>query len=144
MPPLLAKSGIHFGATASSKEEAVALCGQTFVDLGAASREYAEAMWEREKLASSYLGNFVAMPHGTDESRKYVKFGQIVFLRFEKPFIWDDDEVSLCIGIAAQGDEHVEIIGNLADALLDEEKFERLMKTLDEEEVLAILNPTDS
>jgi mannitol/fructose-specific phosphotransferase system IIA component len=51
------------------------------------------------------------MPHGTDESRKFVNFGQIVFLRFAHPFMWDDEEVKLCIGIAAQGDEHVEIIG---------------------------------
>ena len=143
MPPLLVKSGIHFGATASSKEEAVALCGQALVALGAATSEYAAAMWEREQIASSYLGNYVAMPHGTDESRKFVEFGQIVFLRFVKPFIWDDEEVKLCIGIAAQGDEHVEIIGNLADALLDEAKFEQLLSTTEHEEVLKILNPTE-
>jgi len=142
MPPLLVKSGIHFGATASSKEEAVALCGQALVSLGAATNEYAAAMWEREQIASSYLGNFVAMPHGTDESRKFVNFGQIVFLRFAHPFMWDDEEVKLCIGIAAQGDEHVEIIGNLADALLDEEKFEKLLSTNEHEDVLKILSPT--
>jgi len=142
MPPLLVKSGIHFGATASSKEEAVALCGQALVSLGAATNEYATAMWEREQIASSYLGNFVAMPHGTDESRKFVNFGQIVFLRFAHPFMWDDEEVKLCIGIAAQGDEHVEIIGNLADALLDEEKFEKLLNTNEHDDVLKILSPT--
>ena len=142
MPPLLVKSGIHFGATASSKEEAVALCGQALVSLGAATDEYAAAMWEREQIASSYLGNFVAMPHGTDESRKFVNFGQIVFLRFAYHFMWDDEEVQLCIGIAAQGDEHVEIIGNLADALLDEEKFEKLLSTNEHDDVLKILSPT--
>jgi PTS system mannitol-specific IIA component len=144
MSALLVKSGIHFGATASSKEEAVALCGQALVQLGAATAEYAAAMWEREQIATSYLGNAVAMPHGTDESRKYVAFGQIVFIRFAQPFIWDDEEVKLCIGIAAQGDEHVEIIGNLADALLDDEKFERLLQTNDPEEVLEILSPAGS
>ena len=144
MSALLVKSGIHFGATASSKEEAVALCGAALISIGAASQEYADAMWEREQIASSYLGNYVAMPHGTDASRTFVKFGQIVFLRFAQPFIWDDEEVKLCIGIAAQGDEHVEIIGNLADALLDEEKFEVLLTTEDPEDVLAILNPTDA
>ena len=144
MSALLVKSGIHFGATASSKEEAVALCGAALISIGAATQEYADAMWEREQIASSYLGNNVAMPHGTDASRTFVKFGQIVFLRFAQPFIWDDEEVKLCIGIAAQGDEHVEIIGNLADALLDEEKFEVLLTTEDPENVLAILNPTDA
>jgi mannitol/fructose-specific phosphotransferase system IIA component len=142
MPNLLTQAGIHFGATASSKEEAVALCGAQFVNLGAASQEYADAMWEREKIASSYLGNAVAMPHGTNESRKYVNFGQIVFIRFAAPFIWDDEEVKLCIGIAAQGDEHVDIIGNLAEALLDDEKFEILLSTTDRSQVLEILNPS--
>ena len=142
MPNLITQAGIHFGATASSKGEAVALCGEQFVKLGAASQEYADAMWEREQIASSYLGNAVAMPHGTNESRKYVNFGQIVFIRFAAPFIWDDEEVKLCIGIAAQGDEHVEIIGNLAEALLDDEKFEILLSTTDRSQVLGILNPS--
>jgi len=142
MPNLLTQAGIHFGATASSKGEAVALCGAQFINLGAATQEYADAMWEREQIASSYLGNAVAMPHGTDESRKYVNFGQIVFLRFAAPFIWDEEEVKLCIGIAAQGDEHVEIIGNLAEALLDDEKFEILLNTTDKSKVLEILNPS--
>ncbi len=141
MSQLLVDSGIHFNATASSKEEAVAACGALLVKLGAVSQEYACAMWEREQIASSYLGNFVAMPHGTDDSRSYVKFGQIVFIRFEQPFLWDDEMVKLCIGIAAQGDEHVEIIGALADALLDEEKFEILLTTDSKDEVLRILNP---
>jgi mannitol/fructose-specific phosphotransferase system IIA component len=144
MPNLLTEAGIHFGATASSKGEAVALCGAQLVALGAAEQSYADAMWEREQIASSYLGNNVAMPHGTDESRKFVNFGQIVFIRFAKPFIWDDEEVKLCIGIAAQGDEHVEIIGNLADALLDDEKFETLLTTTTKSQVLEILNPTNA
>lgn len=72
----------------------------------------------------------------------YVNFGQIVFIRFAAPFIWDEEEVKLCIGIAAQGDEHVEIIGNLAEALLDDEKFEILLNTIDKSQVLEILNPT--
>jgi mannitol/fructose-specific phosphotransferase system IIA component len=62
-------------------------------------------------------------------------------LRFAQPFIWDDEEVRICIGIAAQGDEHVDIIGNLADALLDEEKFNTLLTTDNSDQVLAILNP---
>lgn len=138
---MLSQSGIHLGATASSKEEAVALCGQLLLEVGAIEKQYADAMWERENIASSYLGNFVAMPHGTDESRKYVHFGQIVLIRFSKPFIWDEDDVKLCVGIAAQGDEHVEIIGNLADVILDEEKFEILLHTQSKDQILSILNP---
>lgn len=138
---LLVDSGIHLNVTASSKEEAVTMCGAALIELGAVSQEYAIAMWERELIASSYLGNSVAMPHGTDESRVHVNFGQIVFLRFSKPFNWDDELVKICIGIAAQGDEHVDILGFLAEAILDDEKFDILLNTDNRENVRNILVP---
>ena len=118
---------------------AVALCGELLLSLGSVQRPYVEAMWEREQLSSSYMGNFVAIPHGTNESRKFVNFGQLVFLRFSQPVIWDNNEVLMCIAIAAQGDEHVEILGNLADALLDEDKLGKLMTTQNKEDVINIL-----
>ena len=86
---LIQASGIRIAAAASSREEAVALCGQTLLELGAVSEEYIQAMWEREQIISSYMGEGVAMPHGTDESRKFVKFDQLVFLRFAEEIDWD-------------------------------------------------------
>lgn len=140
---LLVDSGVHLNVTASSKEEAVTMCGKALIDLGAVSQEYANAMWERELIASSYLGSNVAMPHGTDESRIHVNFGQLVFLRFSEPINWDDELVKICIGIAAQGDEHVEILGFLAEAILDEKKFQTLLSTDNQEIVRNILVPNN-
>jgi len=62
-------AGIRLDATASSKEEAVGLCGQLLFELGAVESDYLPAMWQREQKFSSFMGNGVAMPHGTDESR---------------------------------------------------------------------------
>jgi mannitol PTS system EIIA component len=137
--PLLSLEGIHLAATASSQEEAVARCGDKLIELGAVLPDYAKAMYQREQIFSSYMGNGVAIPHGTDESRSLVNFGQLVFLRFIEPVPWQGELVSICIGIAAREDEHVEILGNLADVLVDEESLSRLKESSSAEEILRLL-----
>lgn len=141
---LIQASGIRIAAAASSREEAVALCGQTLLELGAVSEEYVPAMWEREQIISSFMGEGVAMPHGTDEARKYVKFDQLVFLRFVEPIDWDGESVSACIGIAANGDQHGQILGNLAEVLLDDEKRAELFSTDSVERILELLETTEA
>lgn len=137
---LLQTPGVHLSVTASSKEEAVTLCGKYLFDLGSIAPEYIDAMLEREAIFSSYLGEKFAIPHGTSESRKYVHFGQLVFLRFTEELMWDDQLVKVCIGIAAQGDEQVEILGNLAESILNEATHEILMTSNNIQEILEVLN----
>jgi PTS system mannitol-specific IIA component len=137
--PLLSLEGIHLGATASTKEEAVALCGKALFELGAVQDGYTEAMQEREKIFPSYMGNGVSIPHGTDEARSLVNFGQLVFIRFANPIPWGDETATICIGIAAREDEHGEILGNLAEVLIDEIRLQKLNKSTDKEEILRIL-----
>ena len=137
---LIQLAGIRLGATVSSKEEAVRLCGSTLQDLGAVESEYVLAMWERENIFPSYMGEGVAIPHGTDESRKHVNFAQLVFVRFDQPVDWNGEEVSICVGIAAKGDEHNEILGNLADRIMDEKSYKVMAESNSAEEILALLN----
>lgn len=135
MADLLQLAGISLDATASSREEAVAICGNLLVSLGAVSQPYADAMWEREQAFSSALGDGVAIPHGTDESRQYVTFDQLVIVRFSTPVTWVDEDVTLCVGIASRGDGHVELLGNLADILLDADSAATLTTSTDPEAI---------
>ena len=137
--PLISLEGIHLGATASTKEEAVALCGKALLDLGAVQDGYLSAMQEREKKFPSFMGNGVSIPHGTDEARSLVNFGQLVFIRFTDPIPWGDESATICIGIAAKEDEHGEILGNLAEVLVDEELLRKLNQSEDKKEILKIL-----
>ena len=121
MANLLQLAGIALDAAASSREEAVALCGAKLVELGAVSPEYADAMWEREKIFPSEMGEGFAIPHGTDESRTYVNFDQLVFIRLKEEITWVNEPITVCVGIASAGDGHVEILGNLADVLMDDD-----------------------
>ena len=140
MSNLLVLAGIRIDATASSQEEAVRLCGSVLQELGAVGPEYLDAMVAREKIVSSYMGEGVALPHGTDDSRKYVNFTHLVFVRFANPVDWEGEKVKLCIGIAAKGDEHGELLGNLADKLLDEISYSTLMNSTSEQEILDLIN----
>lgn len=140
MTNFLQLAGIRLGATASSREEAVRLCGELLHNLGAVEQGYVDAMWERENIISSFMGEGVALPHGTDASRRYVNFAQLVFVRFADSVEWEGEQVKLCIGIAAKGDEHGELLGNLAEKLLDEDSYKTLMESNSTTELLELLN----
>lgn len=140
MTNLVQQAGILLDVTASSREEAVTLCGQTLEQLGCVSSEYVAAMWERELIFSSYVGREVAIPHGTDASRVYVKQAQVVMVRLQDAIDWDGDEVKLCFGIASTGDEHGAILGNVAELLMDDESYEQLLSSTDKTEILQLLN----
>lgn len=140
MSNLIQRAGILLDATASSPEEAVRICGQLLVELGAVSEEYAQAMWERENAFSSAIGMGFAIPHGTDASRKYVKFDQLVFLRLNTEIQWGDEWVRGVLGIASQGDGHVEILGNFAELVQEDAEREVLLSTGDTEQVLNLLS----
>ncbi|MFZ9088318.1 MAG: PTS sugar transporter subunit IIA [Pontimonas sp.] len=139
MADLLQLAGISLDATASSREEAVRICGELLVELGAIDQAYADAMWEREKIFPSEIGGGFAIPHGTDESRVHVNFDQLVFVRFRTPFTWSSEEVQACVGIASQGDGHVELLGTLADLLLDDDSRNFLLTSDDAEAIRQVL-----
>ena len=143
MTNLVQQAGIKLDATASSPEEAVRICGELLVELGAISSEYADAMWEREQVFPSAIGLGFAIPHGIDESRKHVIFDQLVFVRLAKPIAWGDDEVTCVLGIASQGDGHVELLGNLAELIQDEEKLAIFQESTNPSEIVELLLSTD-
>ena len=143
MTDLVQQAGIKLDATASSPEEAVAICGKLLVELGAIKSAYADAMWEREQIFPSAIGMGFAIPHGTDESRVHVIFDQLVFIRLVKPISWADDQVTCVLGIASQGDGHVELLGNLAEMIQDEEKLAILQNSNNPEEIAQLLLGND-
>lgn len=136
---VLTADAVHIGVTASSREEAVRLCGAYLLEVGAIEPPYVDAMWERELIMSSYVGERVAIPHGTDASRAYVRRAQLVVVRFAAPVDWDGESVEMAVGIASAGHEHVEVLGSLAEALLDEHIRTRLFSTTEPREIADLL-----
>ncbi|EED25449.1 putative PTS systemmannitol-specific IIC component subfamily [Vibrio sp. 16] len=136
------RENIHLGLKAANKEEAIRFAGNKLVELGYAEPEYVDAMFEREALVPTYLGESIAVPHGTVEAKDRVKKTGIVICQYPSgiQFTEDDDDVAkLVIGIAAKNDEHIQVITTITNALDEPESIEKLTSTNDVEEILNIL-----
>jgi len=131
------------GCTASGQEDAIAQVGRKLLELGAVEPEYLDAMHERERSVSTYLGEGVAIPHGTDASRKYVKRTALAILQFREAVDWDGNDVRVCVGIAAKGSEQVGILSSLARILMDGDQVRQLREAPDAETILRLLNEVD-
>lgn len=133
---------IHLGLSAGNKEEAIRFAGEQLVKLGYAEPEYVDAMFEREKLVPTYLGESIAVPHGTVEAKDRVMKTGIVICQYPAGVTFTDDEddvAKLVIGIAAKNDEHIQVITTITNALDDPDAVACLTSTRDVNEVLAIL-----
>jgi mannitol/fructose-specific phosphotransferase system IIA component len=139
MAALLPPDGIRLGLQASDRFDAVRQSGQVLVEIGAVEPPYVEAMLERERSISTSLGEGFAIPHGTEDSRQWIRETMLSFLQFPDGIDWEDDHVTVCIGIAAVGDEHVGVLANLARVLTVPEQAARLRATERLEDVLALL-----
>ena len=139
----LTAENIHLGLKAENKEQAIQFAGEQLVKLGYAEPAYIEGMFEREKLVTTYLGESIAVPHGTIEAKESVIKTGIVVCQYSEGVLFGDDEddiAKLVIGIAAKNDEHISVITTITNALDDEEAIETLINSNDVQKVLSILS----
>ncbi|MBN6367474.1 PTS mannitol transporter subunit IICBA [Providencia rettgeri] len=138
----LSAKHIHLNLSAQNKMQAIQFAGQKLVEGGYVEPDYIEAMLAREKLTSTYLGESIAVPHGTIEAKDRVLKTGIVICQYPEgvQFGEEPDEIArLVIGIAAQNNEHIEVITRITSALDEDGVIERLCETQDVQEVLEIL-----
>ncbi|TCO55227.1 PTS system mannitol-specific IIA component/phosphocarrier protein FPr [Actinocrispum wychmicini] len=136
---LLGVEGVQLGLTATDKADAIDQCGRALLAVGAVSVEYLAAMHEREASVSTFIGEGVAIPHGTDAARAFVLRTSIVVLQFPEGVDWDGNQVTVCVGIAANGSEQVGILSALAQVLMDPAKAAELRSAADVDTVLTLL-----
>lgn len=132
---VLCEENIVLGLKSVSKEEAIVMTGQKLFENGYVKEEYIEAMLEREKIMTTYMGMGVAIPHGVNEAKKEILSSGIVILQFPEGVDFDGEKAYLMIGIAGVGNEHLEILSNIA-IVLDDELTERLKDSNSKSELL--------
>ncbi|KMK78043.1 PTS sugar transporter subunit IIA [Alkalihalobacillus pseudalcaliphilus] len=136
MTKILVKDNIRFSGKATTKEEAIQEVGQILVEKGYVNSNYVEKMLEREEITSTFMGNMLAIPHGTDEGKKEVTASGLAVQIYDQPLDWNGEEVRLVIGIAGVGDEHLEILSQIAIVCSEVENVEKLLQTKSADEVL--------
>lgn len=140
---LLAETSISLHATATDRDDAVRQAGAALIATGAVDQAYVEAMLEREKTVSTFVGEGVAIPHGTLAVKESVAKDALVFLRFPDGVDWDGNDVTIVIGIAAKGNGHIALLSQLATVLMDPDTAEALRNATDVSQVYELLASDD-
>lgn len=131
MNGVLLRKGIKTGLPSVDKETAIRAAGALLAELGYVAPDYADAMVEREKLVTTYMGLGVAIPHGTSQKKETVKKSGVVLLQYPDGIDFGDEKAYLLFGIAGVGDEHLELLGNVCNILEDEETLEKMKSSSD-------------
>ncbi|STQ75256.1 fused PTS fructose transporter subunit IIA/HPr protein [Grimontia hollisae] len=136
----LTQHDIHLGKQATDKQEAIQHIANDLVQKGLVSDGYASGMLEREQQNSTYLGNGIAIPHGTTDTRDLVRKTGVQIHHFPAGVNWGDgNTVYLAIGIAAKSDEHLGILKQLTHVLSADGVEDALKSATSAEDVLGVL-----
>ena len=136
---LLPTSSINLSARAATRDDAVRQAGELLVAAGAVDPDYVDQMLERERIVSTFVGDGIAMPHGTLTAKSDVINEGLSVLLLAKPVDWAGQPVTLVIGIAAHGRRYITLLSQLAAALLDEGRATSLREATTAERVRALL-----
>lgn len=137
---ILVKDGILLNQSPVSKEKAIQAAGELLVKLGYVNAPYVDAMQEREKIVTTYMGMGVAIPHGTLQAKGTVKKTGIVLMQYPEGVDFGEEKAQLVFGIAGIGDEHLDLLSKICGMLEDEEVLETLKTTVDKDWILEHLN----
>jgi PTS system mannitol-specific IIA component len=137
---LLADGSIRLDVRADDREAAIRQAGEALVTSGAVAPGYVDAMVERERSVSTFVGEGVAVPHGSFAAgRDLVTADAISILRLPDGVDWDGHDVRIVIGIAATGGGHIALLSRLAEILLDPVRAEQLRGATDPATVRVLL-----
>jgi len=136
----LAKEQIAMGQKAADKAEALRLLADQLVADGLVAEGYLEGLQAREAQGSTFLGQGIAIPHGTPQTRELVFATGVRLLQFPDGVDWGDGQiVYLAIGIAARSDEHLRLLQLLTRALGETDLAEALRRASSAEALLKLL-----
>jgi mannitol/fructose-specific phosphotransferase system IIA component len=140
MTDILKKENIVLNQPKTDRETVIRRCGRMLADSGYVNENYIEGMVKRDDSFSTGIGNFIAIPHGEEACKKDILATGIVVLTFPEGIDWHGTPVYLVIGIAAKGDEHLDIMGNIVDHLDTGEDTQRLVQTASVDEIHKMLS----
>ncbi|MCY9696638.1 PTS sugar transporter subunit IIA [Paenibacillus alginolyticus] len=136
---ILSTNKIKLNAKPKDKFEAIQMAGQLLVEAGHVSAAYIDKMLEREQTLSTYMGNGLAIPHGTQDSKSLILSTGLSIVQIPEGVDFGEGEkANLVIGIAAAGNDHLDILTNVAMICSEDENMELIMKAATPEEMVKI------
>lgn len=144
MSELFSNDNIYLNQSISTQEEAIEQAGQALVKSGAVTEGYIQAMKEREQLVSTFMGNGLAIPHGTDEAKSEVIQSGLSLIQIPEGIDWDGETVKVVVGIAGKDGEHLDLLSKIAITFSEEENVERIVNAQSAEEIKQVFEEADA
>src|SRR6056300_105789 len=139
---VLVKESIVTGQAFTSKEDATIMAGEILFQNGYVEKEYIQSMLEKLETQSfaTYIGNGVAIPHGMAEGSKHVKHTGISVIQVPDGVFWNEEKAYIVVGIAANSDDHMNVLASLADAIEDPEEAKKLWSETSVDKIFDLLS----
>ncbi|OBZ11250.1 MULTISPECIES: PTS sugar transporter subunit IIA [Bacillales] len=136
---ILSTEKVKLNVSVKDKYEAIRMVGQMLVDAGHAPQAYIDKMIEREEALSTYIGGGLAMPHGTNDSKALIQStGMAIIIVPAGVDFGGEEPAQLVIGLAAVGDDHLDILTNVAVLVSEEEDMQRILNASSPQELISI------
>ncbi|MFE1645688.1 PTS sugar transporter subunit IIA [Microbacterium sp. P01] len=131
---------IHSGG--ATREEAMKEAADILESVGSVTSSYFDAMQQREMTVSTYMGNELAIPHGTNETKAAILESGLSVVRYDGGVDWGGEPVTFVIGIAGKGDEHLDILSQIAILFSDDDEVDKLKAATTPEELYELVSAT--
>ncbi|WP_104117223.1 PTS mannitol transporter subunit IICBA [Arthrobacter sp. B1805] len=141
---VLAQESVVLSGTATTQEDAINEAGRLLVERGAVDSDYVAAMHEREKSVPTYMGNFLAIPHGTNAAKDLIKRSAVSIVRYPEGIDWNGKQVKFVVGVAGVNNEHLSILSAIARVFSDKDQVAKLDEATSVDEVLALFGKVNA
>ncbi|MFC9997144.1 PTS mannitol transporter subunit IICBA [Nocardia sp. NPDC127526] len=135
----LALDSIVLSGSARTSADAIDEAGRLLVASGAVDTPYIAAMHEREQSVSTFMGNGLAIPHGTHAAKDSIRRTGISVVRYPEGIDWNGSPVEFVIGIAGAGDDHLQLLSRIARVFTAEDQVARLRAARTPEQIREVL-----
>jgi len=139
MSSILREEGILLNQEIATKDQAIRMAGELLVKNGYVKEEYIEEMLKREEISTTYIGNDIAIPHGTENAKNEVLESGISVIQVPNGVDFNGEKARVIFGIAGKDNTHLEILSNIAILCSDMENVEKIVAAKSKDEILALL-----
>ncbi|WP_024367243.1 PTS mannitol transporter subunit IICBA [Arthrobacter sp. TB 26] len=141
---ILVAESVVLNGTATSRDAAIDEAGRLLLDRGAVDAGYLDAMHEREESVSTYMGSFLAIPHGTNAAKDHIMKSAVSVVRYPDGIDWNGKEVKFVVGVAGINNEHLHILSSIAKVFTNKAQVAQLEAATTVEEVLDLFGKVNS
>ncbi|MDQ0680961.1 PTS system mannitol-specific IIC component [Arthrobacter pascens] len=141
---ILVADSVILNGSATNRDAAIDEAGQLLLDRDAVDEGYIAAMHEREESVSTYMGSFLAIPHGTNAAKDHIKRSAVSVIRYPDGIDWNGKQVKFVVGVAGINNEHLHILSSIAKVFTDKAQVAQLEAATTVDEVLELFGKVNS